>query len=929
MTPAAILVLGARVLVSGSPAAALERRIAAGAEAAREWPTALVIACGGRAWSGIVEADVIARGLVSRGVAPERVLRDRLSMTTIENVREGIRLAHAAPGQRNARGKLALVTCDWHVLRAVTVARALGVDAIGRPAPSSLTGVARARRVLRERVLRALVPLLLVLLVSAPLACRRGAAPKGSDGGFVETPLGTLASSAPSTASSQTTELAAARVAADRRLTEAVPLALSSSADVTARRAAARAIAQIGDAAAIERLGRALSDEDHEVVAWAAYGLGMPCESDPALPRDDRAKLVRAVVARALSLEGASLQKGAAIDPWSGIAWTLGRCGGIDASRELARWLRSEPTRARAASWALGAIAARDRGLEDDVAQALVGAARGSAANPALDDALFPFGRGDWSSRPPVPGLAEVARLRLGAPPGARLFAIRALGRAEGAKPDALRTLLSETTSEAERVEALRALHRMGAPGDHEIAAFATRLAPTDETKTAALTGASFGALRIALELLGEREADKTVTSSLRAFVPKGNAPILASTPAPLARRIATLRCLAGAALHQGKPGEAEVVRCAHHEPALAAALRAELDTLRDLARLATLDRSSITGDARELVIKLARDGSVRVRERALAMIGKHTELEEAPEVIVRALSSKTLGIVAAAAQALAERPSIARPTSVAIKPSKKDIEQALDPKSPPPEKIAPDKPVNDSGFDPKVLEALDGAAARPMEEADAEVKSALAAAIGALRHAKQRGFVLRLCGDRTSTLRRAGRDALARLDPPGKAPACTTVDPSQEGAPSPYAALPPAAKTIVLTTDAGQLTLKLDPSSAPIAVARLAELLGSGFYDGTPIHRVVPGFVVQLGDPGGDGYGGAHVALRCETAPIPFVEGDIGVALAGRDTGSSQFFVMLGRAPHLDGSYAWLGKASGEWGAVVEGDRVVSARVE
>ena len=92
---------------------------------------------------------------------------------------------------------------------------------------------------------------------------------------------------------------------------------------------------------------------------------------------------------------------------------------------------------------------------------------------------------------------------------------------------------------------------------------------------------------------------------------------------------------------------------------------------------------------------------------------------------------------------------------------------------------------------------------------------------------------------------------------------------------------------------------------------------------------RVVPGFVVQLGDPGGDGYGGAHSALRCETAPVPFAKGGIGIALAGRDTGSSQFFVMLGRAPHLEGSYAWIGEASGPWELVAEGDVVLTARVK
>ena len=71
-----------------------------------------------------------------------------------------------------------------------------------------------------------------------------------------------------------------------------------------------------------------------------------------------------------------------------------------------------------------------------------------------------------------------------------------------------------------------------------------------------------------------------------------------------------------------------------------------------------------------------------------------------------------------------------------------------------------------------------------------------------------------------------------------------------------------------------------------------------------------MPGFVAQLGDPDGDGYGGSGTSLRCETSPVPFAHLDVGMALAGRDTGSSQFFVTLARTPHLDGEYTRVGHA-------------------
>jgi peptidyl-prolyl cis-trans isomerase B (cyclophilin B) len=95
-------------------------------------------------------------------------------------------------------------------------------------------------------------------------------------------------------------------------------------------------------------------------------------------------------------------------------------------------------------------------------------------------------------------------------------------------------------------------------------------------------------------------------------------------------------------------------------------------------------------------------------------------------------------------------------------------------------------------------------------------------------------------------------------------------------------------------------------------------------------VHRVVPGFVAQLGAPFGDGFGGPEgkPALRCETSPLPFAPMTVGVALAGRDTGSSQIFVMQGRYPHLDGGYALIGTATGPWAALAEGDVIRKAKV-
>jgi len=85
-------------------------------------------------------------------------------------------------------------------------------------------------------------------------------------------------------------------------------------------------------------------------------------------------------------------------------------------------------------------------------------------------------------------------------------------------------------------------------------------------------------------------------------------------------------------------------------------------------------------------------------------------------------------------------------------------------------------------------------------------------------------------------------------------------------------------------------------------------ELARRGFYDGLPFHRVVPGFVVQGGDPRGDGSGGPGYTLRCEIGQRFYGRGAVGMALAGKDTGGSQFFVAESPQPHLDGGYTIFG---------------------
>ncbi|SEH24664.1 peptidylprolyl isomerase [Magnetospirillum fulvum] len=114
---------------------------------------------------------------------------------------------------------------------------------------------------------------------------------------------------------------------------------------------------------------------------------------------------------------------------------------------------------------------------------------------------------------------------------------------------------------------------------------------------------------------------------------------------------------------------------------------------------------------------------------------------------------------------------------------------------------------------------------------------------------------------------------------------------------------------TLMLDLATGTVKVELRPDLAPIHVARIKELVRKGFYDGTPFHRVIAGFMAQGGDPTGTGTGGSGTKLRAEFSGEPFVRGVVGMARANSpDSADSQFFIMLGSSPSLDGRYTIVG---------------------
>ena len=120
----------------------------------------------------------------------------------------------------------------------------------------------------------------------------------------------------------------------------------------------------------------------------------------------------------------------------------------------------------------------------------------------------------------------------------------------------------------------------------------------------------------------------------------------------------------------------------------------------------------------------------------------------------------------------------------------------------------------------------------------------------------------------------------------------------------------------IIEMENGGKIELELYPEHAPKTVANFEQLVNKGFYDGLTFHRVIPGFMIQGGDPLGNGMGGSNEKIVGEFRsngydnPIRHVRGVISMARAfDKNSASSQFFIMHADAPHLDGQYAAFGR--------------------
>lgn len=133
-----------------------------------------------------------------------------------------------------------------------------------------------------------------------------------------------------------------------------------------------------------------------------------------------------------------------------------------------------------------------------------------------------------------------------------------------------------------------------------------------------------------------------------------------------------------------------------------------------------------------------------------------------------------------------------------------------------------------------------------------------------------------------------------------------------------------------VIETVRGPVDIELFAAQAPLTVENFLSLARAGTYDHIAFHRVVPDFVVQDGDPRGDGNGGPSYAIRDELNRQLYDRGAVGMALGGPDTGGSQYFITLSPQPHLDGGYTVFGHVTAGYAAldaIVQGDSLTRVR--
>jgi len=212
------------------------------------------------------------------------------------------------------------------------------------------------------------------------------------------------------------------------------------------------------------------------------------------------------------------------------------------------------------------------------------------------------------------------------------------------------------------------------------------------------------------------------------------------------------------------------------------------------------------------------------------------------------------------------------------------------------------------------------------------DVRTAILQALVALGPAEATATLREALTDKEWAVRVRAQELLAKVDPQAEVPSIAPV-PNAPIAPydDPALIAPPNSPHVFLETEYGTIEFQLAVLDAPQTSRNFVELVKKGFFNGLEVHRVVANFVVQDGDPRGDGNGGPGYTIRDELNERPYLRGTVGMALQWRDTGGSQFFIAHSPQPHLDARYTAFGQVVNGLDVldrIRPGDRIVRVRV-